>query len=233
MPRATLDKRPTDVARMFDAVAERYDAMNAMMTFGQERRWRRVVARAVAAAPGVRVLDLAAGTGASSMPFADAGAMTVACDFSAGMLAEGRRRHPRLTFVAGDALRLPFRDAAFDATTISFGLRNVAAVESALAELARVTRPGGRLVVLETATPPAALIRAAHGVYVDRVLPLVARLFASDPAAYRYLAESAGAWLPQPQLAEAIRAAGWERVGWQDLMFGAVAMHTASRGADG
>jgi demethylmenaquinone methyltransferase / 2-methoxy-6-polyprenyl-1,4-benzoquinol methylase len=229
MARATLDKRPTDVARMFDAVAERYDAMNAMMTFGQERRWRRVVAQAVAAAPGVRVLDLAAGTGASSMPFADAGAMTVACDFSAGMLAEGRRRHPRLTFVAGDALRLPFRDAAFDATTISFGLRNVAAVESALAELARVTRPGGRLVVLETATPPAAPMRAAHGVYVDHVLPLVARLFASDPAAYRYLAESAGAWLSQPQLAEAIRAAGWEQVGWQDLMFGAVAMHTASR----
>ena len=233
MPRATLDKRPADVARMFDAVAERYDAMNAVMTFGQERRWRRVVAHAVAAGPGMRVLDLAAGTGASSTPFADAGATTVACDFSAGMLAEGRRRHPQLTFVAGDALRLPFRDGAFDAVTISFGLRNVAGVGAALAELARVTRPGGRLVVLETSTPPAAPLRAAHGVYVDHVLPRVARLFASDPDAYRYLAESAGAWLSQAELADAIRGAGWQQVGWQDLMFGAVAVHTASRASGG
>jgi demethylmenaquinone methyltransferase / 2-methoxy-6-polyprenyl-1,4-benzoquinol methylase len=229
MPRATLDKRPADVARMFDAVAGRYDAMNAVMTFGQERRWRRVVARAVAAAPGQRVLDLAAGTGASSTPFASAGATTVACDFSAGMLAEGRRRHPELTFVAGDALRLPFADGAFDAVTISFGLRNVASVGAALAELARVTRPGGRLVVLETARPPAASLRAAHGMYVDHVLPRVARLFTSSPDAYRYLAESATAWLGQAELAEAIRAAGWTQVAWQDLMFGAVAVHAARR----
>ena len=229
MPRATLDKRPADVARMFDAVAGRYDAMNAVMTFGQERRWRRVVARAVGAAPGQRVLDLAAGTGASSTPFAAAGATTIACDFSAGMLAEGRRRHPQLTFVAGDALRLPFADDSFDAVTISFGLRNVASVANALAELARVTRPGGRLVVLETARPPASSLRAAHGLYVDHVLPRVARLFTSSPEAYRYLAESATAWLSQADLAEAIRAAGWEQVAWQDLMFGAVAVHTARR----
>ena len=229
MPRATLDKRPADVARMFDAVAGRYDAMNAVMTFGQERRWRRVVARAVEAGPGKRVLDLAAGTGASSTPFAAAGATTIACDFSAGMLAEGRRRHPQLTFVAGDALRLPFGDGSFDAVTISFGLRNVASVATALAELARVTRPGGRLVVLETARPPAATLRAAHGVYVDHVLPRVARLFTSNPDAYRYLAESATAWLSQAELADAIRGAGWEQVAWQDLMFGAVAVHTARR----
>jgi demethylmenaquinone methyltransferase/2-methoxy-6-polyprenyl-1,4-benzoquinol methylase len=231
MPRATLDKRPADVARMFDAVAGRYDAMNAVMTFGQERRWRRVVARAVDARPGQRVLDLAAGTGASSTPFAAAGSMTVACDFSAGMLAEGRRRHPQLTFVAGDALRLPFGDSAFDAVTISFGLRNVASVGTALSELARVTRPGGRLVVLETARPPAATLRAAHGVYVDHVLPRVARLFTSNPEAYRYLAESATAWLSQADLADAIRGAGWEQVAWQNLMFGAVAVHTARRPA--
>ena len=208
MPRATLDKRPADVARMFDAVAGRYDAMNAVMTFGQERRWRRIVAQAVAAAPGQRVLDLAAGTGASSIPFAAAGATTIACDFSAGMLSEGRRRHPQLTFIAGDALRLPFRDGAFDAVTISFGLRNVASVGTALAELVRVTKPGGRLVVLETARPPAATLRAAHGVYVDHVLPRVARLFTSNPEAYRYLAESATAWLGQAELADAVRRAG-------------------------
>jgi demethylmenaquinone methyltransferase / 2-methoxy-6-polyprenyl-1,4-benzoquinol methylase len=233
MPRASLDKRPADVARMFDAVAQRYDAMNAVMTFGQERRWRRTVAREVAAAPGLRVLDLAAGTGASSTPFAAAGAVTVACDFSPGMLAEGRRRHPELTFIAGDAMRLPFRDGAFDAVTISFGLRNVADLAVALGEMSRVTRPGGRLVVLETATPPSPMLRAGHNVYVDHVLPRIARLFASDADAYSYLAESAAAWLPQAELADAIRTAGWSEVGWQDLMFGAVAVHTARRPATG
>ncbi|HEU5034893.1 MAG TPA: ubiquinone/menaquinone biosynthesis methyltransferase [Mycobacteriales bacterium] len=229
MVRATLEKRPEDVARMFDAVAARYDAMNGLMTFGQERRWRRVVARAVAAAPGQRILDLAAGTGASSTPFAAAGAFTVACDFSIGMLAEGQRRHQDLTFVAGDALRLPFAADSFDATTVSFGLRNVADVDAALRELGRVTRPGGRLVVLETATPPAGLLRRMNGVYTRRVMPRLARVFSSDPSSYAYLAESAQAWLTQQQLAAALRAAGWQQVVWQDLLFGAVAVHSAVR----
>jgi demethylmenaquinone methyltransferase/2-methoxy-6-polyprenyl-1,4-benzoquinol methylase len=229
MPRATLDKRPAEVARMFDAVAERYDAMNAVMTFGQERRWRRVVARIVDARAGMRVLDLAAGTGTSSLPFAQAGADTVACDFSAGMLAAGRRRHPELTFVAGDALRLPFRDAGFDVVTVSFGLRNVAGLDQALREILRVTAPGGRLVVLETATPPARPLRAANRVYTNRVMPRLARLFSSDPSSYAYLAESATVWLDQPALARALRDAGWEQVAWRDLMFGTVAVHWCVR----
>lgn len=229
MNRATLDKRPADVSRMFDAVAARYDVMNRVMTFGRERAWRRFVAQSITARPGMRVLDLAAGTGASSLPFATAGATTVACDFSAGMLTEGHRRHPDLVFVAGDALRLPFRDAAFDVATVSFGLRNVVDVEGSLRELARVTAPGGRLVILETATPPSRLLRAAGRLYTDRVMPGVARLLSSDPAAYRYLAESSADWLPQPELAAAIRAAGWEQVTWQDLTFGVVAVHLARR----
>jgi demethylmenaquinone methyltransferase/2-methoxy-6-polyprenyl-1,4-benzoquinol methylase len=229
MPRATLDKRPDDVARMFDAVAERYDRMNAVMTFGQERRWRRLVADALALTPGTRVLDLAAGTGASSVPFAAAGAQPVACDFSLGMLGVGRRQHPDVTFVAGDALALPFGDESFDAATVSFGLRNVSDVARALAELARVTRPGGRLVVLETSHPPAPLLRRLNRTYCERVMPLLARPFSSDPAAYTYLAESAAAWLDQPALAEAMRAAGWGRVAWRNLLFGAVALHTARR----
>jgi demethylmenaquinone methyltransferase/2-methoxy-6-polyprenyl-1,4-benzoquinol methylase len=231
MARATLDKKPADVAAMFDAVADRYDRMNAVMTFGQERRWRRVVAETLALRPGMRVLDLAAGTGASSVPFADAGAQPVACDFSAGMLAAGRRSHPGLTFVAGDALALPFRDRSFDATTISFGLRNVADVGRALAELARVTRPGGSLVILETSQPPARVLRALNRVYTDRVMPRLARLFSSDPSSYDYLAESAGAWLDQQSLADALRAAGWTGVRWRDLLFGAVAVHAAEKPA--
>ena len=212
---------------MFDAVADRYDRMNAVMTFGRERRWRRAVADALSLRPGMRVLDLAAGTGASSLPFAAAGAVPIACDFSPGMLAVGRRTHPDLTFVAGDALRLPFADAAFDATTISFGLRNVADVGQALAELARVTRPGGRLVILETSQPPARALRAMNRLYTARVMPLIARVFSSDPSSYAYLAESAGQWLDQQALADALRAAGWTGVGWRDLLFGAVALHSA------
>lgn len=227
MARATLDKRPQDVAAMFDAVAARYDRMNAVMTFGQERRWRREVAAAVDAQPGARVLDLAAGTGASSLPFAAADARPVSCDFSAGMLSVGHRRHPHLTFVAGDALRLPFRDGAFDAVTISFGLRNVADLGTALRELARVTRPGGRLVVLETSQPLARPLRTMSRLYTDRVMPRIARLFSSDPSSYAYLAESSREWLDQQQLADALRAAGWTGVGWRDLMLGAVALHSA------
>jgi demethylmenaquinone methyltransferase/2-methoxy-6-polyprenyl-1,4-benzoquinol methylase len=233
MARATLDKRPSDVARMFDAVAARYDRMNAVMTFGQERRWRRIVAETLALGAGDRVLDLAAGTGASSVPFARAGARPVACDFSAGMLAVGRRTHPELTFVAGDALRLPFTSDAFDAATISFGLRNVADVHEALVELCRVTRPGGRLVVLETSQPLARPLRVMNRVYTGGVMPLLARLFSSDPSSYSYLAESAGSWLDQQSLADALRAAGWTGVGWRDLMFGAVAVHSAVKPSNG
>jgi demethylmenaquinone methyltransferase / 2-methoxy-6-polyprenyl-1,4-benzoquinol methylase len=227
--RATLAKRPDDIARMFDAVAEHYDRTNAVMTFGQERRWRRLVADALDIAPGARVLDLAAGTGASSLPFAQAGASAVACDFSLGMLAVGRRKHREVSFVAGDALRLPFRDGAFDAVTISFGLRNVADVPTALAELARVTKPSGRLAVLETSHPPSKVLARLNRTYVERVMLIVARPFSSDPAAYGYLAESARAWLDQTALADAMRDAGWGQVGWRNLLFGAVALHVAQR----
>ena len=227
--RAGLDKNPGEIARMFDEVADRYDRMNALMTFGQERRWRREVARAIGLRPGLRILDLAAGTGASTVPFAEAGARAVACDFSFGMLRVGKREHPTIDFVAGDALRLPFRDGSFDAVTISFGLRNVADLAQALTELARVTRSGGRLVVLETSQPPVRALRAAGRVYTQRVMPRLARLFSSDPAAYSYLAESADAWLDQQALADAMRSAGWTGVRWQDVMFGAVAIHCADK----
>jgi demethylmenaquinone methyltransferase/2-methoxy-6-polyprenyl-1,4-benzoquinol methylase len=230
MARAHLDRQPQEIAGMFDAVADRYDRMNAVMTLGQERRWRGVVARALAVEPGDHVLDLAAGTGASSVPIEALGAHAVACDFSQGMLEVGRQRHPQLKFVAGDALRLPFRDDAFDAVTISFGLRNVADVDLALREMARVTRPGGRLVVLETSAPLRQPLRAGHDVYVDRVLPRLARLVASNGEAYSYLAESVGDWPAPAALAERIAAAGWSSVSWRQLLLGAVALHSASKG---
>jgi demethylmenaquinone methyltransferase/2-methoxy-6-polyprenyl-1,4-benzoquinol methylase len=229
MARAHLDRQPAEVAKMFDAVADRYDRMNAVMTLGQERRWRGVVARALGVQSGDRVLDLAAGTGASSVPIEAMGTRAVACDFSLGMLSVGRSRHPQLEFVAGDALQLPFRDRAFDAVTISFGLRNVADVDRALQEMARVTRPGGRLVVLETSAPLRQPLRAGHDVYVDHVLPRLARLVASNGEAYEYLAESVGEWPAPAVLAERIAAAGWSAVSWRQLLLGAVAMHVATR----
>src|SRR5882672_5754495 len=146
---------------MFDAVASRYDLTNDVLSLGQTRLWRRAVTRALDPRPGDRILDLASGTGSSSVPFAAAGAYVVPCDFSAGMLGVGKRSHPELSFVGGDAMRLPFADGVFDAVTMSFGLRNVSDVDAALAEVARVTRPGGRLVVCEFSHPTWAPLRTA------------------------------------------------------------------------
>ncbi|MBC7551011.1 MAG: ubiquinone/menaquinone biosynthesis methyltransferase, partial [Cellulomonas sp.] len=149
MSRASMDKQPHEVAEMFDGIAHRYDVTNDVMSLGQDRRWRTATIRALDVSAGMRVLDLAAGTGTSSVPLADAGVEVVPCDFSYGMLAVGKRRRPDLGFVAGDATKLPFADASFDAVTISFGLRNVADTSGALREMLRLTRPGGRLVVCE------------------------------------------------------------------------------------
>jgi demethylmenaquinone methyltransferase / 2-methoxy-6-polyprenyl-1,4-benzoquinol methylase len=223
--RADLDKAPHEVAAMFDAVAARYDRTNDVLSMGRTHVWRRAVARAVDARPGTRVLDLAAGTGSSSLPFAAAGAAVVPCDFSLGMLAVGKRDHPGLSFVAGDALRLPFADGAFDAVTISFGLRNVSDVDGALREMARVTRPGGRLVVFSHPTWPP--FRGVYTGYLMRALPVVARRVASNPEAYVYLAESIRAWPDQAGLARRLQDAGWQDVAWRDLTAGIVALHRA------
>ena len=230
--RAELDKEPHEVAAMFDGVAERYDLTNDVLSLGQTRLWRRAVARAVDAKPGELVLDLAAGTGSSSLPFVQAGARVVAADFSLGMLQVGKRSHPTLDLLAGDALRLPFADGVFDTVTISFGLRNVSDVDAGLAEMARVTRPGGRLVVCEFSHPTWAPFRTVYTEYLMRALPSVARRVSSNPDAYVYLAESIRAWPDQAALAQRIGAAGWTAVGWRNLTGGIVTLHRAAADAD-
>ena len=243
MARAHLDKRPGDVAAMFDAIAGRYDLLNDILSAGQVRLWRRAVARITAAGLSERVLDLAAGTATSSLTFTATGADCVACDFSLGMLRAGRSRlarsgqqdgqlrdgRGRVGFVAGDALRLPFADGAFDAVTISFGLRNVASPGAALAEMRRVTRPGGRLVVCEFSTITIAPVDKLYRRYLLNILPAIARRTARSPDAYEYLAESITDWPAQRELAGLIEAAGWSAVRWRDLSLGVVAVHVARR----
>jgi demethylmenaquinone methyltransferase/2-methoxy-6-polyprenyl-1,4-benzoquinol methylase len=225
--RATLDKQRADVAAMFDRVAARYDVANDVLSLGQDRAWRRRTVEAVDPRPGQRVLDLAAGTGTSSEPFERAGAVVVPTDLSLGMLAVGKRRRPSLAFVAADALRLPYADEAFDAVTISFGLRNVEDAGAALRELRRVTRPGGTLVVCEFSTPTWRPFRALYTDYLVAALPRIAAAVSSNPAAYRYLAESIQAWPDQPALATLIEDAGWRQVEWRNLSGGIVALHRA------
>ena len=228
MTRADLDKLPADVAAMFDEVAERYDLTNDILSLGQDRRWRHAVADAVDPKRGEKVLDLAAGTGTSSQPFADHGADVVPCDFSIGMLQVGKRAKPHLAFTAGDGTRLPFADDTFDAVTISFGLRNIVDPDAGLRELLRVTRPGGRLVVCEFSHPTWAPFRQVYIEYLMRALPPVARAVSSSPDAYVYLAESIRAWPDQAGLAGRITAAGWRQTKWRNLSGGIVALHHAT-----
>ncbi|MEO6712407.1 MAG: demethylmenaquinone methyltransferase [Mycobacteriales bacterium] len=229
MSRAELDKSPGDVAAMFDDVAPRYDRTNAVLSMGRDRRWRKVVADTVALQRDEVALDLAAGTGTSSAAIAARGGHVIACDFSLGMLREGRRRRLQTAFVAGDALKLPFADDSFDAVTITFGLRNLSDIDAGLAEMLRVAKPGGRLVICEFSHPTAAAFRTVYMNYLMRALPTIAKTVSSNPDAYVYLAESIRAWPGQTALAHRITAAGWEQVKFRNLTGGIVAVHKAVR----
>ncbi|WP_264080524.1 demethylmenaquinone methyltransferase [Nesterenkonia natronophila] len=231
--RADLTKRPHDVASMFDQVAERYDLTNDVISMGQDRRWRRKLTDALGVRPGEYVLDLAAGTGVSTVPFHRAGATAVACDFSLGMLQVGKRRHPEVTFVAGDGMNLPFADDSFDAVTISFGLRNISDTSVALSEMLRVAKPGGRLAVMEFSDPTVRPFSIVYNEYLMRALPTVARAVSSNPEAYVYLAESIRAWPDQRALAALVGAAGWTEVEYRNLSGGIVAIHRALKPRQG
>jgi len=230
--RADLGKDPQRVSGMFDQVAAGYDRTNAVLSLGNDRLWRVAVTRAVAPRPGQRILDIAAGTGASSVSLARRGAEVVAADFSQGMIAEGRRRHAdvaNLTFEQADATALPFADDAFDAVTISFGLRNVNDPKKALSEMLRVAKPGGRLVICEFSHPRSRLFGGLYTFYNNRVLPVAARLVSTNADAYDYLNESIRDWPDQRTLAAWIRDAGWSQVAYRDLSFGIVALHRATK----
>ena len=218
------------VQAMFDRVAARYDLANTVLSLGQDAHWRRVTA-AAALPEGAHVLDVAAGPGNVAVELVRQGAAQVtALDLSFNMLWEGARQgHVGITWVNGDALALPFDDATFDAVTISFGLRNVLDPEAALAEFARVTRPGGRVVVCEFADPTWAPFREVYRRYLVGALPRIARVVSSSASAYQYLADSILAWPDRRTLAGWIDAAGYAEVRVRDLSGGIVAVHRGTR----
>lgn len=236
-PRPGPQKQAALVQAMFDRVAPRYDLANTLLSMGQDRHWRRVAARAAAVGPGDVALDVAAGTGALSRELAGLGAEVVALDFSFNMLHAGAARtgrgdaeaERRITWVNGDGVRLPLPDASVDAVTIGFGLRNLPDPQAGLAEFARVARPGARLVVLEFSHPVWGPFRELYSRYLVGALPNAAKLVTSDPAAYRYLAESIQEWPDQAALAALIAKAGWGGVRWKNLTGGIVAVHQALR----
>jgi demethylmenaquinone methyltransferase/2-methoxy-6-polyprenyl-1,4-benzoquinol methylase len=224
--RADLGKDPDEVASMFDAVARRYDLVNDLLSLGRTKAWRKKALKIIKPAPGMKILDIAAGPGSSSEPLHKAGAEVIAMDFSEGMLAQGRKARPYLKFVKGDALKIPFADNEFDVTTISFGLRNTNDFEKALREALRVTKPGGRMVIIEFSTPTFPLFRKMYFNYLMTSLPRIAAKTSSNPDAYQYLAESIRAWPNQGELAERMVANGWSNPQWSNLTGGVVAVHT-------
>jgi demethylmenaquinone methyltransferase/2-methoxy-6-polyprenyl-1,4-benzoquinol methylase len=227
-----MQKQPDEVANMFDGVAKHYDRTNNVLSAGNAPIWRFATVRAIDPQPGERILDIAAGTGTSSVALTKTGATVVAFDFSPGMIAEGRRRHPSIEFIEADAEKLPFGDNEFDAVTISFGLRNVNRPQVALGEMYRVLKPGGRLVICEFSRPPVAVVRAGYWGYLKYVMPTVVRATSSNAAAYNYLNDSIKAWPEQGELSQWIRGAGFTRVAYRNLTAGIVALHRGRKPVD-
>jgi demethylmenaquinone methyltransferase / 2-methoxy-6-polyprenyl-1,4-benzoquinol methylase len=218
------------VREMFDRIAPRYDLLNRVMTAGLDGRWRRAAAAAADLAAGDRALDVCTGTGDLALELAyrtTAGGEAVGVDFSERMVAraaaKAARRGSPATFRVADALALPYEDGAFDAATVAFGIRNVADLDTGLAEMARVVRPGGRVVVLEITTP--ARLRRFYGLWFDRVVPRLGRVLGRDGAAYSYLPASVRRFPEPPELAARMAAAGLRDVRWRGLAGGIVALH--------
>ncbi len=228
-PIAELDRRPMHerehgqaVRSMFDRIAPTYDALNRLMSAGVDRRWRKQAVALLRRAPAGPVLDLCAGTMDLTALVARArpNDRVIATDFAAEMLERGRHKAPRAERVVADALDLPFESASVAAVVCGFGVRNLADPALGAREVRRVLRPGGVFVVLEFFRPERAVTRAFHAIYAERVLPAVGGLFSGDRAAYRYLADSMGAFLSRAEYEAVLRDAGFVNVRGQDLTLG-------------
>lgn len=234
MTPADLDKRPIDVSSMFDRVSSNYDLTNDVLSVGATPYWRFKTRQAIDPYLGQKVLDVACGTGTVSRILADYGAEVTGLDFSQGMINEGIRRHdahPNISFVQGDATELPFDDNTFDVTTVSFGIRNVQEPKRALAEMFRVTRPGGKIVVCEFSRPTNSLVGWGYDTYMNVAMPSIVKLVSSDPEAYDYLFKTIQAWPDQAEFAQWLRQAGYEQVAHRNLTYGIVALHRGTKPA--
>jgi len=218
-----------EVRAMFDRIAPRYDLLNRTMTAGLDGRWRRAAAAVADVAAGDRALDCCTGTGDLALALADRvtpSGEVVGVDFSEAMLERARAKaagRPGIRFAHADALALPFGDGEFDAATVAFGIRNVTDLDGGLAEMTRVVRPGGRVVILEITTP--ARMRRFYELWLDRVVPRLGRVLGRDGAAYAYLPASVRRFPEPPALAARMAAAGLRDVRWRPLAGGIVAIH--------
>jgi demethylmenaquinone methyltransferase/2-methoxy-6-polyprenyl-1,4-benzoquinol methylase len=223
------EARAAYVQAMFGRIARRYSLMNRLMTGGQDQRWRRFVVRQAALRPGATLLDLATGTGDVAFAALDAvpGLRVVGADFALPMLRVGRmaRRGADVRWTAADALCLPFADASFDAVTQGYLIRNVSDISRAFAEQVRVLKPGGRVVVLDTAPPRRGLLWPVIQLHLRVVIPLLGGVVSGDADAYRYLPESTRAFKTPDELAALMCAAGLRDVRYRTFMFGAMAVH--------
>jgi demethylmenaquinone methyltransferase/2-methoxy-6-polyprenyl-1,4-benzoquinol methylase len=224
------------IQQMFATVAPRYDLLNHLMSFGLDRYWWRAMARLSGAAPGTRFLDVAAGTGDSSIALARRGACVISSDFTLPMLRLGNTKFARkgyrkviLASVGADALRLPFKDERFDGLSICYGLRNLTDRSAAYAEFLRVLKPGGRLTILEFSRPRRAWLRRLYEVYSFSILPAVGTWISGDAKAYHYLPESIRTFPDQVSLAVELESSGFVEIRWKNLSGGIVAVHTASK----
>jgi demethylmenaquinone methyltransferase/2-methoxy-6-polyprenyl-1,4-benzoquinol methylase len=229
--------RETYVREMFAHIARRYDLMNAIMTAGQDARWRKAVIGRAQLSPGSRLLDLGAGTGDLS---AEALRQCPQCrvtalDFTLEMMHVGRQRgveeldSGKVAWCSGDALQLPFPQESFEAVVSAFLMRNVNDVRQALAGQWRVLKPGGRIVILDTTPPPESLLSPLIHFHLQRVIPALGSLIAGAGEAYHYLPDSTEGFLEPEITAVRMRAAGFQQVAYQRLMFGTIAIHWGSK----
>ena len=214
---------------MFDRLAGRYDLLNTLLSGGSDGRWRRAAARATGLQPGGNALDVACGSGKLSQELLKVAGQVVGLDFSTGMLEVAAARAPGPRYVRGDALALPFADAEFDAATIAFGLRNLADPVRGLAEMRRVVRPGGRMVVLEFVKPRPTLTGRAYRFYLAQGLPRIGGLVSGQPRAYRYLADTIDSYRSPDELLELARRAGWGEPSLRLLTLGTVGILAGER----